>query len=373
MIGVMIGVILLRVLPPVMTNVILLLVLANAFMKNYSKLKQNLEKERKQRQEKKYQDTAELTKLRTNTESDKISASKQNIPDSENHQSPYKNEEATLTSHFTSEKNSRALNVVLDKPSEAKLVQKDKQKDLIDPKIIKREILERKEQRFPFYKIKEMVVIVIIIVLVGLIRGSKKFKPVVGVEWTCQWDFTWFGIAIFLYLLCLIRSIYLVLKWQKEKQAVDYEFRPEEPVLNANRIIRLVIRSTCAGIIGAIVALGGSLIIGPALLDMKMPPAFSAATTGVFMIFSMFNTMFSTILNGKISASELAWFLPLSFVFSYCSSKLVNWYIKKTGKQSTIIILILIVTGLGFFCLLGTLSQGLMKSIKVETTFGKIC
>jgi len=266
---------------------------------------------------------------------------------------------------------SPVLNVVVVKSlSDGGLTEKSEAKD---PKAEKRALLEKQEQKFPFHKVRELLLNIVVIVVVGLLRGTKKFDPITGVDWTCGYDFGWFAVTIVLFGLLLFRSIYLVLKWQKEKEEVGYEFLPEEPYMNQNKIIKLLIVSTMAGIIGAIVALGGSMIVGPTLLDFKMPPAFSAATTSVFMIFSMFNTMFQTILNGKIAAQEIAWFLPLSCVFSYFSSKLINWYIKKTGKQSTIIKCILTVTALGFGCLIYVLISGLVTDFKNETTFTSVC
>ena len=187
-----------------------------------------------------------------------------------------------------------------------------------DPMMIKREQLYLKEKEFPFYKLRQLSYIIIIIVVIGLIRGTSHFKPVVGIKWTCWWDFVWFTIAILIYSACLARNISLVLKWQKEKQEVKYEFRPEEPILDFYKIVKLIFVATCAGILGAIVALGGSMIVGPTLLDFKMPPAFSAATTGLFMIFSMFNTMFNTVLNGKTrNKSDSLVFTTILSVFFY--------------------------------------------------------
>jgi len=396
MIGIMIGMILQRSFPPIVTNLILMLVLIYSFTKNFMKLKLNLKKERQEKEsaakakaadevhkkavmqtEEKALNTEEAQAAQTpeqelSSEGDVEEEEEEKKEKAKVEPNPEKaNNDSSVITGVAVSNSTPGINIVVAKnSSELTLVG---QPVLKDPKEEKRKLLEQQEQKFPFHKVRELLVNIVIIIIVGLIRGTKKFDPVVGVDWTCGWDFGWFAVAIILFGLSLARNIHLVLKWQKEKEEVGYEFLPEEPHLDQKKITRLLIVSTVAGIIGAIVALGGSMIVGPTLLDLKMPPAFSAATTSVFMIFSMFNTMFQTILNKKIAAQELAWFLPLSLVFSYTSSKVVNWYVKKTGKQSTIIMLILAVTTLGFGCLIYVLISGLITDFKNETTFTGVC
>jgi len=381
MVGINIGLILQRILPPVVTNFILMFVLIYSFTKNFMKLKLNLKKERQEKEsarktlaaEELHQKAVMATEeqnLRSEQDIDKPENAK---PKSDSDENENENEKGNNSSMITGPviTSSPALNVVVIKnSSDAVLVGISEEKD---PKTLKREFLEKQEQKFPFHKVRELLFNIVIIVVVGLLRGTKKFDPITGVKWTCGYDFGFFAVAIVLFGLLLTRSIYLVLKWQKEKEECGYEFLPEEPYMNRSRITKLIGVSTLAGIIGAIVALGGSMIVGPTLLDFKMPPAFSAATTSVFMIFSMFNTMFQTILNNKITTQEIAWFLPLACVCSFVSSKVVNWYVKKTGKQSTIILCILAVTTLGFGCLMYVLISGLVTEFKSETTFTSVC
>jgi len=396
MIGVMFGMILQRIFPPLVTHLILLCTLAYALYKNYGKLKINLAKERKERQAKKEAvKVEELACINTATEPDRVvteqapeQAKKVPEPVKESVKEPAKEvdrkmsgqekgEDMTVMTCLPDKGSSRALNVII-KPSDVNLAQL--QGPVVEAEIAEKDALAEKrkciyerEEKFPFHKIREILPNVIIIVVIGLIRGSKTFKPIVGVEWTCGWDFLWFGIAILAYGTVLTRCLYLVLKWQKEKKEVGYEFLPEEPFMDRPKIIKLIIVSTIAGTIGAIVALGGSMIVGPTLLDFKMPPTFSSATTGFFMIFAMFNTTFTTILNGKVTAAEIAWFLPLSFLFSFISGRLVTYYVKKTGKQSVIIKCVMLVAALGFVCLLAIMIKDLVEDTQAQIDFKGVC
>jgi hypothetical protein len=237
----------------------------------------------------------------------------------------------------------------------------------------RRHEIEQQELKFPWLKFSLLFINVAIIIIVGLIRGNKKFRPIVDTDWTCGWDFLWFALGIIFYSLALVLNIYLVNKWQQEKIRVKYEFLPEEPVLDTKRIITLLIVSVAAGIVGAIVALGGALIIAPSLLDMGMPPVSTAATTGMFLIFSMFNAMFGAILNKGVTGVEVAWFLPLAILFSLVSAKAVTWYVKKTGKQSVILLILITVIFFGFGCVIYNLINGLVENSHLQTTFTRVC
>lgn len=378
MIGVIIGVLISRMLPPFITNIVLLLVLGFSIYKNSFKLKINLSKERNDRKIRKELELMEQNKVR---ETDR--QAQENPPLTREENNPLSDENIENEGNGPLPENKvGSIPIILDKVTSVSTAPNVTTREsettsssnpVEDLRVTKREFLMKKEQRFPFRKIGELLINVIIIVVIGIIRGSKSFDPVVGAAWTCGWDFLWFGIAILAFLLNLTRSVYLVQKWQKEQAQAGYEFLPEDPLLNRNRIIKLVIGSVFAGIIGAIVALGGAIILGPVLLDMQIPPAFSSATTGLFMIFSMFNAMFITILDGRLSWEQLVWFLPLAFLFSFISSKLVNWYVKKTGRQSTVILCVMCGVIIGFVCVLALFIKGIVDDFQLQVKFKSIC
>jgi len=367
MVGVMIGIILNRMFPPLLTNIILLLVLAYSLTKNVSKAKANLLKEKKEREAKKLK---ALETEKAQTQSIALTEAEPRKNEEAETEKPGEPGEETTNLRQQSEENNVNVNVVSE--VNANPVGDDNEAKR-DPLAERRAQLELQEQKFPYHKLFELLLNVLVIIIVGLIRGTKNFKPIVGVEFSCGWDFLWFAIGIVLFGILSIRSVYVVSKWQKEKIRVGYEFFPEEPKLTLDKIIKLSIGSVAAGIIGAIIALGGALVIAPTLLDMGIPPAYTAVTTGLFMIFSMFNSMFQTILNKNLKGNDLAWFLPLAFAFSFISSKLVNYYVKKTGRQSAVIMSVMLVTALGFGCVVYKLIDGLIDDSKFETTFTSIC
>ena len=400
MIGIMIGLICQRVLPPLVTNIILLFVLAYSMYKNSLKLKVTMKKERHEKKEKR--SAIELAKkqlespevitetpleVKEREEAEILPGMVQYDAEHEQQQrkataSEYNDEELAkfksedVTSRPSRSESKSSSSVVKVGPESAltkeqsPVIQNNAAEELLAKQ---RHEIEQKQLKFPFHKLALLLVNVAIIIIVGIIRGTKVFDPVVGVDWSCGWDFLWFALAILFFGIASAVNVYLVNKWQQEKVRVKYEFLHEEPLLNMKRIIQLKIASIVAGIVGAMVALGGAMIISPSLLDMGMPPAFSAAATGVFMIFSMFNALFGTILNKRITGVELAWFLPLAILFSYVSSKVVNYYVRKTGKQSVILILLISITFFGFGCVIYNLIDGMVENTKEQTTFTSVC
>ena len=383
MMGIMIGLICQRVLPPLVTNIILLFVLAYSMLKNSQKLKITWKKEKHDQHERKV-GALELAKS-PSIESPTTGTQLKEQEDAEvipgmvqydaEHQKQRKldeiNDEELVKLSIVAQKgvpDVKSLSTVTNLAPNSLIIQA-----LEDPTVQKRQKIEQEQLKFPFHKLALLLVNVAIIIIVGIIRGTKVFDPVVGVEWSCGWDFLWFALALVLFGIASTVNVYLVNKWQQEKVRANYEFLHEEPLLNMKRIIKLKIAAIVAGIVGAMVALGGAMIISPSLLDMGMPPAFSAAATGVFMIFSMFNALFGTILNKRITGAELAWFLPLAILFSYVSSKAVNFYVRKTGKQSVILILLISITFFGFGCVIYNLANGMVVDYAQQTTFTSVC
>mmetsp|Transcript_6168 Transcript_6168/g.5534 ORF Transcript_6168/g.5534 Transcript_6168/m.5534 type:complete len:181 (-) Transcript_6168:302-844(-) len=174
--------------------------------------------------------------------------------------------------------------------------------------------------------------ILVIIVVLGLIRGGKKVESIVGIEYCGDMDFGMLGIIIAAFAISLLVNLFLIRKWQDEKKEYEIEFTPEDPEITKRHMIKLSILGILAGAMGASVAISGSFIMTPALFDMGVPPATVACTAGMFMIFTMFNSIFQVYVSGGVTEIQILWFACIAFVFSFISSKLVNWYAKKTGK-----------------------------------------
>jgi len=374
MVGIMIGLILQRMFPPLVTNIILLLVLFYSMYKNYIKLKATRKKERKEHADRANNLKALELAKQPPTETQRALTEAPLQPGEEipvlatagNH------DEEELKNDSDNHKNDVLMTQETPK-GEGHFLMPQPSAPQVDPLAQRRLEIEAEERKFPFHKFALVFVNAVIIIVVGLIRGTKKFDPIVGADFTCGWDFLWFALGIVFFSIAAAVNIFFIHKWQKEKVRVNYVFLPEEPILDTKRITMLTVASVIAGMIGALVALGGALVIAPTLLDMGMPPAFSAATTGLFMVFSMFNAMFGTILKKGVVGNEIAWFLPLAILFSFISSKAVNYYVRKTGKQSVILIILISIIFIGFGCVIYNLINGLVEDSHLQTTFTPIC
>jgi len=393
MAGVLVGGILQRILPPLVTNILLLLVLGYSFYKNSNKLKALWKKEKHENQERKAIEMAKITQNSPQAVTIQPPAQQSPTPTKEEaeflppmveydaeHEQPQQESPAEIQQNNNDQeiakpKDGRRSTIMTAKTSDPASDQSAgvSATTFQDINTIRRLEIEKKELKFPFHKLALLSLNVVIVILIGVIRGSKKFDPIVGVDWSCGWDFLWFAIALLLFCGASILNIYFVNKWQKEKIAVGYEFLPEEPLLTPRRIIQIKLTSIIGGALGSIVALGGGMVISPTLLDMGMPPAFCAAATGLLLAFSQFNTTFQNIMNKKISGLELAWFVPLGILCSYTSSKIVNYSVRKTGRQSIILIMLISITVAGFGCIVYNLINGLVVNFTQQTTFTNVC
>ena len=384
--GVLLGSVLQRIFPPLVVNILLLLVLAYSMYKNALKIKTLLKKEKHER---KAIEMSKFTISSTQPQPQPVFTTEAPLQIEEKEEIEffpamveYDAEREQIETAEAHELNDKELTkpAVKSKESvdfpEAKTsdnspaVQNISDEDLLQQK---RHQIEQQMLKYPFHKLALLSINVVIIIGIGVIRGTSKFDPVVGVDWSCGWDFLWFGIMIGIFGIASAVNIYLVNKWQKEKILVGYEFLHEEPLLNTRRIISIMTASFIGGCLGSVVALGGGMVISPTLLDMGMPPAFSAAATGLLLVFSMFNTIFQQVMNKKVTGLEIAWFVPLAILCSYASSKIVNFYVRKTGRQSIILILLLLITFAGFGCIVYNLISGMVENPSQQTTFTSVC
>lgn len=195
-------------------------------------------------------------------------------------------------------------------------------------------LLKRELQLIPWYKLKEILVIVILIFLLVIIRGGKGVSSVAGITYCSDMDFGMLGIQLAAYLVCLIRNVFLIQRWENEKNEYNIPTHPDFIRLQGKKLIRLTFMCVFAGIVGAIASLGGGTVIIPELFKMGLNPMITAYSAGAFTLFTTFNSAVQTYFTGTIVGTQIAWFACLAFVFSSISARFFAWLFKKTGRQA---------------------------------------
>ena len=235
-------------------------------------------------------------------------------------------------------------------------------------------IRKRELRRFPLEKVGILFLSLALYVIFNIIMGTSKFESVTGNIGYCSGGY-WalWVILILLEIGIYIFAVFLVLKGQRQKESIGWDFRPEDLKLNRKRAIVIFLVSFLGGTLGGVLALGGGLIIAPFFLEFAVPPQPLAASAAVFIIFTQFSTLIIAILTGSYAAKDFIFLLCISAVFSYMFSRGVNWFVHKTKKQSLILGILVIILVIAFIANLAAMSINLRDNKDFMVSFVSYC
>lgn len=158
--------------------------------------------------------------------------------------------------------------------------------------------------------------------MVNLLRGSRKYESLIGIERCSQED--WALVFAFI-LYCGILTALAATKVFHEqglKEKLGAGMAPSDLRLTGNVLIKLVTFAFLGGFMSGALGLGGGAIFNPLLLSLGLLPCVASAT-GMYMI------LFSTSGSSMIYAIHKMLNLQFSFwIGIWCSSgSLLGLYI----------------------------------------------
>lgn len=121
------------------------------------------------------------------------------------------------------------------------------------------------------------------------------------------------------------------------------------------------------GWVAGALGLGGGVIFNPLLLAMGVPPRVSSATGMYLITFSKIVTSVIYFLYGELVLDYALWAAFVSVIGSIIGLASVNWYMKKFGRQSIIILCLTIIL---FISVIGVPVFG-AQNLKREAENGK--
>jgi len=208
-----------------------------------------------------------------------------------------------------------------------------------------KEFLKEEQRLIPFEKYREVFIMIFAIVVLVLLRGSKATPSLIEIPY-CGLKYWIFLLVILLFFVLMFwRTSRLVQSWQNKRVEMGLKYS-NELHLSKDRILTIGGLAGCAGIIGASISIGGGMIMQPFFLHWGLPPRDTSYTCAFFIIFTLFNTTYQQLLAGALNLHQIAWFGGIAFVCSFLSSKIVGAYIRKTGKQSVLLQLLVIVSAI---------------------------
>lgn len=99
----------------------------------------------------------------------------------------------------------------------------------------------------------------------------------------------------------------------------------------------LVKMSILAGAIAALCGIGGGMVMGPILVELKVPPPISAATTATTLVVLSTSTLLIYVSRG-IAPWDYAILLSCFTMIGAAVGKVIcGWWVRRTGKQSIIV------------------------------------
>jgi len=95
--------------------------------------------------------------------------------------------------------------------------------------------------------------------------------------------------------------------------------------------------SIVAGAIAALCGIGGGMVMGPILVELKIPPPVSTATTATTLVVLSTSTLLIYICRGMAPPEYAICLSVFTMMGAAVGKVLCGWWVQKTGKQSVIV------------------------------------
>lgn len=119
-----------------------------------------------------------------------------------------------------------------------------------------------------------------------------------------------------------------------DKDGLDY----------AQLAVPLLIRSLFAGCLAAMCGIGGGMVMGPVLVQLKVPPPVSAATTATTLLVLSSSTAVVFLMNGVMPHDYSPYLCCCTASGALTGKILIGRWVRRTGKQSVIVWCLAVIT-----------------------------
>jgi uncharacterized membrane protein YfcA len=133
---------------------------------------------------------------------------------------------------------------------------------------------------------------------------------------------------------------------QRLKREFCVNFNENDVKFEGETLNSLLSVGAIGGWVAGALGLGGGSIYNPALLSLGVHPRVSGATGMYLVLFSTINACTVNYLNGNLNLEYGCWIGLWSCIGSFFGLKFTDWYVKKSGKQSIFVWVLVIVFGL---------------------------
>ena len=203
--------------------------------------------------------------------------------------------------------------------------------DQVDREIYKDQFLLRWDKLqfvlFPF----------LIMAILSILRESNMVSKCSAIYWV---------FVIIFIIIVLLFDYLVIIHIEKEytyRKNINFPYDAKDINWTKNTIIKLCFIGFIAGFIAGTIGIGGGVVLGPILLDLGIHPIVGTVTTNFLVLITSSSTTFQFILFKMLNFQYGIFCIFFSALGSYCGTYLVNSYVKNTGKQSFIVLILFFV------------------------------
>ena len=199
-------------------------------------------------------------------------------------------------------------------------------------------IIEDEHKLFPMKKLGLIIALIAIIILLLLFRGTENFHSIIGIQYC---GVLYWLLLVVQILVCL--AVFFVNKRYlksilETKRLYQISSSKGEFEMSEGHINKLAILSLVAGVLAGLLGIGGGMVMSPTLLTIGVPAMSLGATSGFFVVQTSFISLFQSILYGDVPIGDQAFFFGISLVGSFGVSFFLTWLVKKLQRPSIILI-----------------------------------
>ena len=169
--------------------------------------------------------------------------------------------------------------------------------------------------------------------------GSSTMPSIIGIE---RCGSAYWGVQVGFILFCFLFT-FIAIRLARRDQALKLKYgginvAPSDIRYNDGKQLAKLITINFFGGFGAgALGLGGSTIYNPAMLAMGVPPRVSSATGLHLVTFSKIASTVVYVINDQLDIYYGLWIGLFSIIGSLGSLLVMQYYMKKTGRQSVIV------------------------------------
>ena len=175
--------------------------------------------------------------------------------------------------------------------------------------------------------------IMVTLVLLNLVNGSKSNPSIVGIERcsTAYWLIQTVFIAWCVFVAWVAVKSNAGVQYLKSRYG-DINFVESDIILEGSSLVQILLLGFVGGWVAGALGLGGGSIYNPALLSMGVPPKVSSATGMYLVLYSTIAASLVNFLNDKLNIQYGIWISFWSVIGTLIGLALSNWYMKVSGR-----------------------------------------